>query len=209
VTPEAKVVEIVKRSELFKTWLWPWLWNKSALYCSPGVQHTQRLLRPKLWRLWKAGTFYDLAWTIICHHRICLCLCLCLCLSMSIYVYVYVYVTLVEPVGSLINPCYLPGIEYVWWGIICTFTATKTQFMYSFSGNCAASVPISTFVCLWAIYMYISCSRIGREYINRSQTHINVKIGTVAEQFRYYFCIFGTGSLKCGRDDLKLNIFGW
>ncbi len=49
----------------------------------------------------------------------------------------------------------------------------KIPFVYySFSGNCAASVPISTFMCLWAIYMYIprigphiSCSSIGRSRI--------------------------------------------
>jgi hypothetical protein len=48
------------------------------------------------------------------------------------------------------------------------YAATKTPFVYSFSESCAGSVPISTFMCLWPIYIFpgsvhiFGCSKIDR-----------------------------------------------
>ncbi len=59
-------------------------------------------------------------------------------------------------------------------------TATAIPFIYSFSGNSAASAPISTFMCLWAIYIFPRSFHIfppaeqadpSWEYIICSQTH--------------------------------------
>ncbi len=83
-------------------------------------------------------------------------------------------------------------------------TATKIPLMYSFSGNSAASAPISAFMCLWAIYIVPGSVYIippaGKayrswEYINRSQTHDcgnwdwdpdNPFLGIFVSKFRYF-----------------------
>ncbi len=71
------------------------------------------------------------------------------------------------------------------WGAITSpgwymCTATAIPFIYSFSGNCAASASISSFMCLWAIYIFAASVHIFPpsekadplwEYIIRSQTH--------------------------------------
>ncbi len=78
-------------------------------------------------------------------------------------------------------------------------TATKIPFMYSFSGNCAASVPISTSQDR-STYFLQQNRQIDPGNILIAHRHMNVEIWTVAAQFlflEYLFWIFGVGSLQC------------
>ncbi len=77
--------------------------------------------------------------------------------------------------------------------------------------NCAATVPISTFMCLWAIYIFPQsiCLFCRRKYVDRSwkyitNKHMNVEIGTEAPQFpekEYKHGIFVAVCSQCLRED--------
>ncbi len=80
-----------------------------------------------------------------------------------------------------------------WEWCAASHTATKTPFMYSQKRNCSASDLISTFMCLWAIYIFpwsvhiFSCSRIADlSSMGIVHEYMNVEIGTEAAQFLFW-----------------------
>ncbi len=89
------------------------------------------------------------------------------------------------------------------------YTTTKIPFMYSFSGNCAASVPIFLIhVSVSDLYIPgIGSGRIGRSIVGIliAHRHMVVENGTVAAKFpekEYLFRIFGIGSVQCTKSIL-------
>ncbi len=61
--------------------------------------------------------------------------------------------------------------------------------MYSQKRNCAASVPISTFMCLWAFYVFpeSSCSRIGRPILEIYKSLIDTWMWKLGLRTRNFF----------------------
>jgi hypothetical protein len=91
----------------------------------------------------------------------------------------------------------------------------EISFMCYFSGNCATSVLISTFMCLWAIYIFpgsvhiLSCSRIVRpivEMVYNAHRHMNVALGLwPCNSFAGILCFQFSALVLCSAEHTKRN----
>ncbi len=94
----------------------------------------------------------------------------------------------------------------------CKEPIPKTRNKYSQTRNCAATVTFSTFMCLWAIYIFprsiwLLCKRknvdLSWEYV--AHRHMNVQVGTVSAQFPEKENINGF-SLQCMYSLLPIGV---
>ncbi len=99
--------------------------------------------------------------------------------------------------------------SYIW----LIYTVQKIQFIYFQERNCATSVPISIFMCLWAIYIlswsvYIfGCRKIDRPILkiynllqifecrNWETEHYNSVLDKLAAQFHFWEFINGNQTM--------------
>ncbi len=82
------------------------------------------------------------------------------------------------------------------------YTATKISFMYSFSGNCAASVPKSKFMCLWPM-IYGGNIQIAHRFMYSTWMWKwglwprDSFSGNIPSSFRYwFFAVYQTAQLR-------------
>jgi hypothetical protein len=95
----------------------------------------------------------------------------------------------------------------------CKEPILEIRNKYSQKRNCAASVPISTFMCLRAIYIFpgsVCLFSAAGQYVDLFfvHRHMNVEIGTEASQFLFWEYMNGIVVAVCYCTPLSLEVTG-